>query len=120
MRGPAADDITSPSQWQKPCRRDSADSEITLVGDTDEESLPVTEGSKLTARFFNPSHTKPLKYSESDTKSNHRGKRSLPITAILQTSITIGEATNLPYLKGIAGIIRVISDAVQVSGAIPS
>ena len=36
-------------------------------------------------------------------------------TSALKTAITIGEATNLPYLKGVAGIILVIYNAVQVS-----
>jgi hypothetical protein len=36
-------------------------------------------------------------------------------TSALKTAITIGEASNLPYLKGVAGIILVIYNAVQVS-----
>ncbi|KAF7313343.1 hypothetical protein HMN09_00489800 [Mycena chlorophos] len=35
--------------------------------------------------------------------------------AILQASVVVGEASNIPYLKGIAGLILQISNAVQAS-----
>ena len=38
------------------------------------------------------------------------------IRTLLEASIVIGEASNLPYLKGLAGIILLVSNSVQVSG----
>jgi hypothetical protein len=36
------------------------------------------------------------------------------ISAILQGSIVVGEASNIPYLKGLAGIILLVSNSIQV------
>ncbi|KAJ6612132.1 hypothetical protein B0H10DRAFT_1952529 [Mycena sp. CBHHK59/15] len=37
------------------------------------------------------------------------------ISAILQTSVVVGEASNIPYLKGLAGIILLVSNSVQAT-----
>ncbi|KAF7301195.1 hypothetical protein MIND_00684100 [Mycena indigotica] len=37
------------------------------------------------------------------------------IGAVLQASVVIGEASNLPYLKGLAGIILLVSNTVQAT-----
>ncbi|KAJ7367763.1 hypothetical protein DFH08DRAFT_829300 [Mycena albidolilacea] len=37
------------------------------------------------------------------------------ISAILQGSIVVGEASNIPYLKGLAGIILLVSNSVQAT-----
>jgi hypothetical protein len=37
------------------------------------------------------------------------------ISTILEASIVVGEASNIPYLKGLAGIILLVSNSVQVS-----
>ncbi|KAK7061275.1 hypothetical protein R3P38DRAFT_651172 [Favolaschia claudopus] len=36
------------------------------------------------------------------------------ISTVLQASIIVGEASNIPYLKGLAGILLLISNSVQV------
>jgi len=37
------------------------------------------------------------------------------VSAILEASIVVGEASNIPYLKGLAGIVLLVSNSVQVS-----
>ncbi|KAJ7087347.1 hypothetical protein B0H15DRAFT_309505 [Mycena belliarum] len=37
------------------------------------------------------------------------------ISTILEASIVVGEASNIPYLKGLAGIILLVSNAVQAT-----
>ncbi|KAJ6567426.1 hypothetical protein DFH09DRAFT_1363578 [Mycena vulgaris] len=37
------------------------------------------------------------------------------ISTILQASIVVGEASNIPYLKGLAGIILLVSNSVQAT-----
>ncbi|KAJ7232678.1 hypothetical protein C8J57DRAFT_1383386 [Mycena rebaudengoi] len=37
------------------------------------------------------------------------------ISTILQTAIVVGEASNIPYLKGLAGIILLVSNSVQAT-----
>lgn len=54
----------------------------------------------------------------SDTESTKQTRtwrsRLPPVASILQISVTVGEATDLPYLKGIAGICSVLTSIVQV------
>ncbi|KAJ7499621.1 hypothetical protein FB451DRAFT_1205997 [Mycena latifolia] len=38
-----------------------------------------------------------------------------PISAILEAAIVVGEASNIPYLKGLAGIILLVSNSVQTT-----
>lgn len=85
-------------------RRSTADSDTTLVGDSEAGTSSLKPGKPS---FFNV-------FSPSQSKKGH-GKTRISLQSVLQTSLVIGEATDVPFLKGIAAIVLQIYTAVEVS-----
>ncbi|KAJ7067813.1 hypothetical protein C8F01DRAFT_576983 [Mycena amicta] len=94
----------------------------------DHKALPPSESDDPTfwktlhqhgaeSRYFGPvvlNSERPAKVHRSRLAKVASGTTH-SITAILEASVVIGEASNLPYLKGLAGIILLVSNSVQAT-----
>lgn len=115
----------------RPKRRGSGDSDITLVelvapdNSNGKKVCDEVDTCATTARCSSPLpleefHDGNLSNASKSTWNKWSLATTHTITSILQTAVTLGEATNLPYLKGFAGIILLISNSVQVRDIICS
>lgn len=105
---PAKDTIgNTQASLSQLARQSTAESDATLVDEPVRDEEETNQPSKRLLHLF-PSPP------ASFTAGKDGRSRKIPLTTILQTSLTIGEATNIPYLKGLAGIVLVIWKSVQV------
>jgi hypothetical protein len=99
-------------EWRRLKRRSTAESDTTLVeqfhSDPSPPDIVICGKERQSSIEFTSLPRPPQKWHKSFRKIK------LSASSILLTSITIGEATDIPYLKGLAGLVLVIYNAVEV------